>query len=68
MACLNATTSLVTENAEIPLSNNDGVLIGKCTQQLSAEPGFHDAKIKLSDGDGDVYSNKLQLHVERKPS
>ena len=62
------TASLVTENAEIPLSNNDGVLIGKCTQQLSAEPGFHDAKIKLSDGDGDVYSNKLQLHVERKPS
>ena len=62
------TASLVTENSEIPLSNNDGTLIGKCTEQLSAEPGFHDAKIKLSDSDGECYSNKIQLHVERKPS
>ena len=61
------TASLVTENAEIPLSNDDGTLIGKCTEELSAEPGFHDAKIKLSDSDGDVYSNKIQLHVERSP-
>ena len=61
------TASLVTENAEIPLSNNDGVLIGKCTEELSAEPGFHDAKIKLSDSDGTCYSNKLQFHVERSP-
>ena len=61
------TASLVTENGEIPLSNNDGVLIGKCTEELSAEPGFHDAKIKLSDSDGTCYSNKLQLHVERSP-
>ena len=61
------TASLVTENAEIPLSNEDGVLIGKCTEELSAEPGFHDAKIKLTDSDGDVYSNKIQLHVERRP-
>ena len=63
-----STASLVTENAEIPLSNNDGVLVGKCIEQLSAEPGFHDAKIKLSDNDGTCYSNKIQLHVERKPS
>jgi len=61
------TASLVTENAEISLSNNDGTLIGKCTEELSTEPGFHDAKIKLSDGDGTCYSNKLQLHVERSP-
>ncbi len=61
------TASLVTENAEIPLSNEDGVLIGKCTEQLSENPGFIDAKIKLSDGDGNCYSNKLQLHVERSP-
>ena len=61
------TASLVTENAEIPLSNNDGTLIGKCTEELSAEPGFHDAKIKLTDSDGTCYSNKLQLHVERSP-
>lgn len=61
------TASLVTENAEIPLSNEDGVLIGKCTEQLSAEPGFHDAKIKLANDDGECYSNKIQLHVERSP-
>ena len=61
------TASLVTENAEIPLSNNDGVLIGKCTEELSAEPGFIDAKIKLSDSDGECYSNKIQLHIERSP-
>lgn len=61
------TASLVTENAEIPLSNEDGVLIGKCTEQLSSESGFIDAKIKLADEDGDVYSNKIQLHVERSP-
>ena len=61
------TASLVTENAEIPLSNNDGTLIGKCTEQLSENPGFIDAKIKLTDSDGTCYSNKLQLHVERSP-
>ena len=61
------TASLVTENAEIPLSNDDGTLIGKCTEELSAEPGFHDAKIKLADADGECYSNKIQLHVERSP-
>ena len=62
------TASLVTENAEIPLSNEDGILIGKCTEQLSENPGFIDAKIKLADADGECYSNKIQLHVERKPS
>ena len=61
------TASLVTENAEIPLSNEDGTLIGKCTEQLSENPGFIDAKIKLSDSDGECYSNKIQLHVERSP-
>lgn len=62
------TASLVTETTEIPLSNDDGTLIGKCTEQLSSGSGFFDAKIKLTDTDGDVYSNKIQLHVERKPS
>lgn len=61
------TASLVTENVEIPLSNDDGVLIGKCTEQLSSESGFFDGKIKLADDDGECYSNKLQLHVERSP-
>ena len=62
------TASLVTENTEIPLSNEDGVLIGKCTEQLSSESGFFDAKIKLADEDGECYSNKIQLHIERRPS
>ena len=61
------TASLVTENAEIPLSNEDGILIGKCTEQLSSESGFFDAKIKLADEDGECYSNKIQLHIERSP-
>ena len=61
------TASLVTENTEIPLSNEDGVLIGKCTEQLSENPGFIDAKIKLSDSDGECFSNKIQLHIERSP-
>ena len=61
------TASLVTENTEIPLSNEDGVLIGKCTEQLSSESGFFDAKIKLADEDGECYSNKIQLHIERSP-
>ena len=61
------TASLVTENAEIPLSNEDGVLVGKCTEQLSSESGFFDAKIKLADEDGECYSNKIQLHIERSP-
>ena len=59
--------SLVTENGETPLSNEDGVLIGKCTEQLSSESGFIDAKIKLADADGECYSNKIQLHIERSP-
>lgn len=63
-----ATASLVTENAEIPLSAENDVLVGKCTEELSAQSGFIDAKIKLTDGDGTCYSNKIQLHVERKPS
>lgn len=61
------TASLVTENAEIPLSNEDGILIGKCTEQLCENPGFFDAKIKLTDSDGECYSNKIQLHIERSP-
>ena len=61
------TASLVTENGETPLSNEDGVLIGKCTEQLSSESGFFDAKIKLADEDGECYSNKIQLHIERSP-
>lgn len=61
------TASLVTENGEVPLANENGVLVGKCNSDISADAGFIEGKIKLSDEDGDVYSNKIQIHVERSP-
>ena len=61
------TASLVTENGEVALANENGVLVGKCNSDISADAGFIEGKIKLSDEDGDVYSNKIQLHVERSP-
>ena len=61
------TASLVTENGEVALANENGVLVGKCNSNVSADAGFIEGKIKLSDEDGDVYSNKIQIHVERSP-
>ena len=61
------TATLVTENGEVPLANENGVLVGKCNSDVSADAGFIEGKIKLSDSDGDVYSNKIQIHVERSP-
>ena len=61
------TASLVTENGEVALANENGVLVGKCNSDVSADAGFIEGKIKLSDSDGDVYSNKIQIHVERSP-
>lgn len=61
------TASLVSEYGEIPLKAEDDHLVAECTSELSSEAGFHDLKVKLSDEDGDVYSNKIQLHVERRP-
>lgn len=61
------TATLVTENGDVALANENGVLVGKCNSDVSADAGFIEGKIKLSDEDGDVYSNKLQLHVERSP-
>ena len=61
------TASLVTENGEVALANENGVLVGKCNSDVSADAGFIEGKIKLSDEDGDVYSNKIQIHVERSP-
>lgn len=62
------TATLVTENGEVALANENGVLVGKCNSDISADAGFIEGKIKLADADGECYSNKLQLHVERKPS
>ena len=59
--------SLVTENGEIQLSPQDGYLVGTTNSSISKKSGIFDAKVKLADGDGTIYSNKLQLYVERRP-
>ena len=59
------TASLVTEKGEAPLYYDDE-LIADCNETISSEGGIFDAKIKLMD-DETVYSQKIQLHVERKP-
>ena len=60
------TASLVTEKGETPLYCDDDILKADCLTALSSEAGIFDAKIKLMD-DETVYSQKIQLHVERKP-
>ena len=59
------TASLVTEKGEAPLYYDDE-LIADCNETISSESGIFDAKIKLMD-DNTIYSQKLQLHIERKP-
>ena len=59
------TASLVTEKGEAPLYYDDE-LIADCNETISSESGIFDAKIKLMD-DETIYSQKIQLHVERKP-
>lgn len=59
------TASLVTEKGETPLYYDDE-LIADCNETISSESGIFDAKIKLMD-DETVYSQKIQLQVERKP-
>ena len=60
------TASLVTEKGETPLYYDDDILKANCLTALSSEAGIFDAKIKLADSET-VYSQKIQLHVERKP-
>ena len=60
------TASLVTEKGEASLYYDDDILKADCLTALSSEAGIFDAKIKLMD-DETVYSQKIQLHVERKP-
>lgn len=59
--------SLVTENGEIQLSPQGDYLVGTVNSSVSRKSGMFDAKVRLTDGDGTVYSNKLQLYVERSP-
>ena len=59
------TASLVTSKGEAPLYYDDE-LIADCNETISSESGIFDAKIKLMD-DETIYSQKIQLHVERKP-
>ena len=58
------TVSLVSEQAEIPLYEDDDMLIGECTTQLSSKSGFIPTKIKYQDDNGIAYSQKINLHVE----
>ena len=58
------TASLVSENTEIPLYEDNDILVGECDELLSAESGFVPVKIKYQD-DETVYSQKIQLHVEK---
>lgn len=60
------TASLVTEKGESPLYYDDDELIADCNETISSESGIFDAKIKLMD-DNTIYSQKIQLHIERKP-
>ena len=59
------TASLVSEQAEIPLYEDDDILIGECTTQLSSKSGFIPTKIKYQDDNGVAYSQKINLHVEK---
>ena len=60
------TASLVSEQAEIPLYEDDDILIGECTTQLSSKSGFIPTKIKYQDDTGVAYSQKINLHVENE--
>lgn len=55
---------LVTDNTEIPLSYDNGELVGESTSELSENAGIFLAKIKLTDGDDVVYSEQINLFVE----
>jgi len=59
--------ALVSKNTETPLTLKDGK--GYCNSPLALtnESGFFDAKLKMTDSDGVCYSEKFQIHVERRP-
>ena len=59
--------SLICEDGESTLYQDDDCLVCECTEDFSKESGFKDCKIKFTNDDGVVYSNKIQLHIERKP-
>ena len=59
--------SLICEEGESTLYQDDDLLVCECTQDFSKDSGFKDCKIKFTSDDGVVYSNKIQLHIERKP-
>ena len=63
----NGTYTMVCKNLEIPLTASKGKLTGTSVIGMTNEPGFFDAKLKMTDSDGVCYSTKFQLHVERKP-
>lgn len=59
--------SLICEDGESTLYQDVDSLVCDCTEDFSKDSGFKDCKIKFTNDDGVVYSNKIQLHIERKP-
>lgn len=62
-----AQASLICEDGESTLYQDVDSLVCDCTEDFSKDSGFKDCKIKFTNDDGVVYSNKIQLHIERKP-
>lgn len=58
--------SLVSKNVEIPLEYDNGFLV--CDSEgLTSKSGFIPCKVKKAKGDETLYSQLINLHVERKP-
>lgn len=58
--------SLVSEDVEIPLEYDSGFLV--CDSEgLTTKSGFIPCKIKQIKGDQTIYSQLINLHVERRP-
>lgn len=58
--------SLVSEDIEKPLEYNDGFLV--CDSDgLTSKAGFIPCKIKKVKGDETLYSQLINLHIERRP-
>lgn len=58
--------SLVCENGEFPLREDDG-WICDCTELLTSQEGLFPCKIKVESNEGVIYSEVFNLHCEVKP-
>lgn len=60
------TYDLVSEDIEIPLEYDNGFLVCE-SDGLTSKAGFIPCKVKMVKGDETLYSQLINLHVERKP-